>query len=54
LGTLAFALLVGPLCNLPRPIFAGRMPAPPDHEVVDEILIEPDTATRARWDRAPR
>jgi uncharacterized membrane protein YczE len=54
-GTLAFALLIGPLCNLALPIFAVRMPpASADPVASDGILIESDAAARARWDRAPR
>jgi Predicted membrane protein len=77
-GTLAFALLIGPLCNLALPLFAIRLPVPPagrapaagrvapersedayrdrarPRDPAEGILIEPDSATRARWDRAPR
>jgi uncharacterized membrane protein YczE len=59
-GTLAFALLVGPLCNLAMPIFAIRMPDAGTTDPVEAelegtaerpgVLVEPDVASRARWD----
>jgi len=81
-GTLAFALLVGPLCSLTLPFFAIRLPsaaATADREVErelegtaeqaagleaerdaarfdvrDGVLLESDSAARARADRAAR
>jgi len=66
-GTLAFALLIGPLCNIALPLFSIRMPDPTAagrvaardtsdayRDPADGILIESDAAARARWDRAPR
>jgi uncharacterized membrane protein YczE len=78
-GTLAFALLIGPLCSLTLPFFAIRLPhdAATDaaerelegtaeqsaaldeqdaarFDVRDGILLESDSASRVRADRAAR
>ena len=78
-GTLAFALLIGPLCSLTLPFFAIRLPhdaatdaaerelegtatqsvAPDEQDaarfdVRDGILLESDSGSRMRADRAAR